>query len=278
MSSNLNIRLIEVGYFLSRMSMDTPPVQLKAESWKDAYAKFFGTFGGDKTEEEFKNSLKNLRDHFDSHLSNDRTGWMGNDGNPQKLSTANQEVFDKLNKFNDNELWTYIRPLAVTTYSSRTAKKQNRSIKERGAKYFSSEFSGKKKVKAKIEGEATVNHGIVVDSLKLFVEKNFTYTLIFNTQKIDLAVEYESNITTLFEVKTFSDTQSIYTAVGQLLMHSVGLDNVTKFIVLPKNGESKDLVSCLTELNIKVIWFIINNDDCQFELSNKMEQVAKSVT
>jgi len=104
MSSILQREFIEVGYFLSRLGIEGPPPQLKAKTWKEAYSKFYATFGSSKTEDEFRNSLKNLRDHFDSHLDNSRTGWM-EDGMPQELSSLNKEVFDELQKLSDNELW-----------------------------------------------------------------------------------------------------------------------------------------------------------------------------
>lgn len=185
MSSILDIRLIEVGYFLSRLGVNEPPKVLNASSWKEAYSKFYGTFGGDKTEVEFKNRLKNLRDHFDSHLDNQRTGWMAEDGHPQKLSAANQEVFDHLHKLTDVELWAHIRPLATTSYDSKLEKMKTDEVKESGAKYFSSEFSGEKKLKSKTSAEANVVHGYIVDQLKQFVEQNFKNTVVFNCTSSD---------------------------------------------------------------------------------------------
>lgn len=266
MSSILDIRLIEVGYFLSRLGVNKPPRMLKASSWKEAYSKFYATFGGNKTEVEFKNSLKNLRDHFDSHLENERTGWMTEIGHPQKLSAANQEVFDRLHKLTDIELWDHIRPLAITSYDSKIEKKKTDEVKESGARYFSSEFSGKKTVKSKESTEANVMHGHVVDQLKEFVEKNFRNSVVFNTQKIDLAIELDGEITTIFEVKTSIDTQSIYTAVGQLFMHGTGIPNVNRIIVLPEPLENEATTNCLRELGIQVILFSINNQLCKFKL------------
>jgi hypothetical protein len=216
MANSLDERLIEVGYFLSRLGKKDPPHQLQSESWNDAYLKFYGTFGKDKTEEEFRNSLKNLRDHFDSHLDNERTGWMEDGKNPQKLSATNQKVFDRLGQLSDEELWDYIRPLAVTSFSLNVAKEQKVRVRESGGKYFSSEFSGKRKGTERNYSDAVVIHGLVVDALKIFVEDSFEFTTVFNTQKVDLAIELEGKVTTLFEVKTNTDTQSIYTAVGQL--------------------------------------------------------------
>lgn len=271
MSSVLDIRLIEVGYFLSKLGINEPPKVLRAASWKEAYSKFYGTFGGDKTEVEFRNSLKNLRDHFDSHLENERTGWMAEDGHPQKLSAANQEAFDHLQKLTDAELWNHIRPLAITSYDSKLEKMKTDEIKESGAKYFSSEFSGKKKVKSKVSTEANVVHGSIVDQLKQFVEQNFKNTIVFNTPKIDLAIELDGEITTIFEVKTSIDTQAIYTAVGQLFMHGTGIPNVSRIIVLPESLENESTINCLCELGIQIILFSIDNELCKFKLNKAIK-------
>ncbi|MFQ3251645.1 MAG: hypothetical protein ACI9O6_003495 [Glaciecola sp.] len=266
MTSILDIRLIEIGYFLSRLGVNEPPKILNTSSWKEAYLKFYGTFGRDKTELEFKNSLKNLRDHFDSHLENSRTGWMGEDGNPQKLSAANQGVFKRLNKLSDAELWSHIRPLVTTTYDLKLEKKKIIELKESGTKYFSSEFSGIKKINAKESGESNVIHGYVVDELKKFVQQTFENTIVFNTQKIDLAIQLEKRITTIFEVKTSIDTQSVYTAVGQLFMHGAGIPGVTRIVVLPDLIENELTFNCLNDLGLGIILYSIDNEKCNFKL------------
>ncbi len=264
MSNKLDEKLVEVGYFLSRLGKDEPPQQLNAKTWKEAYEKFYPSLGQNKDANQFQNSLKNLRDHFDSHLINNRTGWKDNSNRPEKLSTLNQEVFLRLQKLDDMALWDYIRPLAVTSYDAALANKKNISEKKLGLKYFSSEFSGKKSVKAKDDSEFFVYHGLVVDSLKEFASNNFEHTIIFNTQKIDLAIEHNQKVTSLFEVKTSSDSQSIYTAVGQLFMHSAGIEGVHKYIVLPKSEVGLDLTSCLGILKIKIIWYEIAKEKCSF--------------
>lgn len=269
MSSILDIRLIEVGYFLARLGVNGPPQILKASSWKEAYSKFYGTFGGDKTEVEFKNSLKNLRDHFDSHLENERTGWMTSDGQPQKLSAANQAVFDRLQKLTDAELWDLIRPLAIMVYDGKLEQKKKNEVKDSGGRYFSSEFSGKIKIKRKVPIEVNVVHGFVVDQLKLFVEEHFNNSTVFNTQKIDLAIDLDGKITTIFEVKTSIDTQSIYTAVGQLFMHGNGIPDIRRVIVLPESLENGTTINCLNELGIQVILFSIDNLLCKFKLQKR---------
>jgi len=269
LSNILDNRLLEVGYFLSRRGIENPPEELNAESWKEAYLMFYSTFGKDKTEKEFQNSLKNLRDHFDSHLNNSRTGWMDNNS-PQQLSSANQEVFNRLEKLTDRELWDRIRPLAITSYKVKVASKKNLNLNKQGAKYFSSEFSGVKKAQEKSAVSMNVKHGLIVDELKEYIEKKDSDIFVYNTQKIDLISELNNSPLAIYEVKTSADTQSVYTAVGQLFMHSVGLKTIKKYIVLPEIEEYNELVECLKELNIEVLWFTLDGTKCKFKL-NKTE-------
>ncbi|MBY5922011.1 hypothetical protein [Ferrimonas balearica] len=267
MSSNLEKGLIEVGYFLSRMGTDSPPASLKAASWKEAYSKFYNTFGIGKTEEEFKNSLKNLRDHFDSHLENNRIGWKDDDGNPQQLSSSNQHVFDELQKLNDSDLWVKIKPYVVTSLNTKLSKIKSKEVTAKKAKFFSSEFNGKKKLTARKVVEATVNHGLVVDELKEYVESTVKNSFTYNTQKIDLALETAGELQRIYEVKTATDTQSIYTAVGQLCMHSAGSEGIEKWMVLPGPIENTELLECLDTLDISVLWYQIDEGSCNFELN-----------
>ncbi|MDP3087042.1 MAG: hypothetical protein Q8M99_02450 [Methylotenera sp.] len=269
MSNKLDEKLIEVGYFLSRVGVDDPPSQLNASTWKEAYEKFYFALGDNKPEKQFQNSLKNLRDIFDGYHNNNRAGWKDKDEHklPRDLPELYQGVFDKLYNLNDSELWAYIRPLAVTYYDSKLANRKSSELKNAGLKYFSSEFSGDKKIRAKSEVDFFVFHGLVVDSLKDFVAKNLPHSLIYNTQKIDLVIELNNKVTAVFEVKTAVDTQSIYTAVGQLLMHSVGYDGIKKYIVLPSSVVSDELVTCLISLDIHILWFEIIDFKCEFNFN-----------
>ncbi len=266
MSNSLEEGLIEVGYFLSRLGISAPPKYLNSNKWNEAYNKFYSTFGENKSVEEFRNSLKNIRDHFDSHLENSREGWKNDDGSPQKLSAPLQTVFNSLEKLDNESLWDKIRPLATLSYNEKTTKAKNLQIEKNGARFFSSEFSGKKKVKNFDVKDAFVFHGLIVDALKSHVEKLHQDHLVFNTQKIDLALEKNGILTDVYEVKTQADTQSVYTAVGQLFMHTAGQINVQKYLVLPAQKEDRrELLSCLSELKIQVIWYKNNNKNITFE-------------
>jgi hypothetical protein len=89
---------------------------------------------------------------------------------------------------NDKQLWKFIRPIVSISYSAKLAKQKNTSVEENGAKYFSSEFNGVKKVKGRALSESYVYHGVILDSLKQYAEKLHPLALVFNTQKIDLAI------------------------------------------------------------------------------------------
>lgn len=267
MSNNLEKGLVEVGYFFSRMGVDEPPRHLNVSSWKDGYSMFYNTFGLGKTEDEFKNSLKNLRDHFDSHLENNRVGWKDDEGNPQQLASTNQQVFDELQRLDDNALWSRIKPYAVTSHDAKLSKNKIETVTKIKAKYFSSEFKGRKRIKGQKATEALVNHGLVVDELKTYVDQTIDNGFTYNTQKVDLALEVGGNLTRIYEVKTATDTQSIYTAVGQLYMHSAGSENIQKWMVLPGPVDNEDLLGCLGTLGISILWYDINDESCEFELN-----------
>jgi hypothetical protein len=109
----LDIKLVEIGYFLSRCGIEQPPKKLNCSNWKDAYKCFYKKLHNGKTEKEFNNSLKNIRDHFDSYLRNSRRGWHDNNGNPDKLPEQYLFILNYLEKLDDDSLWEYIKPYAI---------------------------------------------------------------------------------------------------------------------------------------------------------------------
>lgn len=58
--------LLEAAWYLSKYGKSQPPVRLGVQKWKEAYDLFYPRFGAGKTANEFRNSLKNSRDRFDS--------------------------------------------------------------------------------------------------------------------------------------------------------------------------------------------------------------------
>ena len=75
-----------------------------------------------------------------------------------------------------------------------------------------------------------------------------------NSKKIDLFL-YESGQTVcIFEVKASSDTQSVYTAIGQLFYHGLSKPKAKKIIVLP-NTLKDNAKNSLETLGLKVVIF-----------------------
>jgi hypothetical protein len=84
---------------------------------------------------------------------------------------------------------------------------------------------------------------------------------IYNTQLIDLYVKRRNKIIEIYEVKTGTDRQDIYTAIGQLMVHSQGDDNIEKFMVLP--GEEtlpNDVMVSLDTIGIGLWRFTLTED------------------
>ncbi|MNE76816.1 hypothetical protein D3C80_1730770 [compost metagenome] len=100
--------------------------------------------------------------------------------------------------------------------------------------YFD-EFSGETNVSPRAtSGTRVVEHGAIVAALAKALGGGSN---LRKSQAIDLAAIREGSVD-LFEVKTSANTQSVYTAVGQLLIHGESIktlmgQKVRRFLVLP---------------------------------------------
>ncbi|WP_423378483.1 hypothetical protein [Burkholderia sp. LMG 32019] len=103
-------------------------------------------------------------------------------------------------------------------------------------KEYFKEFTGKRKSYKSKQVYSKSNHGKIVDALhKEFLGKG----RVLKSREIDLVVEKKKHAL-LFEVKTSTDTQSIYTAIGQLSIHASPTRQFTgkpvaRVIVLPEH-------------------------------------------
>jgi len=96
------------------------------------------------------------------------------------------------------------------------------------------EYSGKHKTSARSGGVADCYHGDVVEALRAPLDKT---PKPLKNREIDL-VGFRAGRPFLFEVKTSANTQAVYTAVGQLVVHAHGVARAlgkipAKVIVLP---------------------------------------------
>jgi hypothetical protein len=132
--------------------------------------------------------------------------------------------------------------------------------------YFK-EFTGQRKSFKPKRVYAKANHGKVVDALHREFLGNGTP---YKSREIDLAVE-QSKRTLLFEVKTSSDPQSLYTAIGQLSIHTSPTSQCTnkpvlQVLVVPEQPmhHVSDVIE--STLGFKVVVYSINsNGQVRFE-------------
>lgn len=97
---------------------------------------------------------------------------------------------------------------------------------------FNNEFTGKKKLQSTKPVIAECDHGLLVNTLsKLLSNEGY---LVGNDRNRDLFIYNRSKITHLFEFKTSIDSQSIYTAIGQLFLNSIDSQTKNLFLVVPK--------------------------------------------
>lgn len=118
----LDIKVVEIGYFLSRCGLDEPPKQLNVKNWHEAYLSFYEKLNNGKNKKEFKNSLKNIRDHFDSHLNNSRRGWFDDNGIPDKLPEQYIFVKNYLSSLSDDKLWDYLEHYSDNNFGTKKRK------------------------------------------------------------------------------------------------------------------------------------------------------------
>jgi hypothetical protein len=105
-------------------------------------------------------------------------------------------------------------------------------------------------------------HGIVVNSLA--EELKNRGSKIGNDKNRDLFIHNKGQIKTLFEIKTTSSTQSLYSAVGQLLIYSIPIKNKVNLIAVLPNKLSKSVVEKFTSLGIEILYFEWKNNKPKF--------------
>jgi hypothetical protein len=247
MHNTLNQSLIDIGYFLSRLGYKSPPPQLHQIKWKQAYETFYHLDNRNLTVEEFKNSLKNIRDRFDGYCNNTRQGWREENAarNPKALPRQFTARYEILSQLNDQQLWQHIQTL-INQKGDHFVESVNQ---------YTPEFEGIKYSPAIEDSFKDVQHGRIVSALKDHLQLNYSENHIYNTQKVDLIFDSMKYKKILFEVKTNTDTQSIYTAIGQLSYHGLDYQNHQKYIVLPACGYDIKLIEKLNFLSIQTAWY-----------------------
>jgi len=101
-------------------------------------------------------------------------------------------------------------------------------------------------------------HGIVVNALAKELQQR--KLKIGNDRNRDLFIHKAGQISTLFEVKTSSSTQCLYSAVGQLLIYSIPIKNTVKLIAVLPDKLSKSVTKRFAMLGIEVLYFQWDNN------------------
>jgi len=131
---------------------------------------------------------------------------------------------------------------------------------------FNPEFHGKKSGRRTSKFEYDTYHGLVVAALEEKFKRKYSqesYTA-FNTKLIDLGIEKDKTLEHIFEVKTSTDSQSIYAGIGQLMFHSLGSLTVKKTLVLPSGKSTDTLAKILHTLDIEILFYEIVNRKVTF--------------
>lgn len=108
-----------VAYFLARcggIGNGGAPPQLGVTTWKESYELFWRKLNQGRTIEQFRNSLKNSRDSFDSHITGGRIGWRDDspDRDPQKLPSLALEVWADWSGRSDDELFDFVSKMTTS--------------------------------------------------------------------------------------------------------------------------------------------------------------------
>jgi len=109
--------------------------------------------------------------------------------------------------------------------------------------------------------EAGQIHAIVVNELGRQL-KNNNYE-INETQQIDLMIYSKNDVSHIFEAKSNCDSQSIYTAIGQLMYHSLNYQSAKKILVIPYGLDEEQEMN-INRLGIQILHFVITQQDITF--------------
>jgi len=156
-----------------------------------------------------------------------------------------------------------LRELARNGQISKHAPGQRGTIVS-GEDSFAAENEGTSPPITVERGEIVWRHGKVLNALASTL-KNLGH-VVSNTRsdddaRPDLYIEENGRMTTLFEVKAFSDSQSLFTALGQLVVYGAGQQpGPRRVLVCPERPEGERFRNALKELKVAVATHQIGPD------------------
>jgi hypothetical protein len=137
------------------------------------------------------------------------------------------------------------------------ASSTNRPMLPAKLREYFDEFSGQRTLKVRQETVADWHHGKVVRALREALKNSPKQPM--KSREIDL-IGFGAKKTYIFEVKTRTDTQSVYTAVGQLTVHASAVAQqferpLVKVIVLPERPIRRLYEIVTRKLKVVVLTF-----------------------
>ncbi|MBI4949855.1 MAG: hypothetical protein HY955_06890 [Deltaproteobacteria bacterium] len=156
-----------------------------------------------------------------------------------------------------DDIDTFSTELRRTVSTLRNKKQKRQPTLPKALSDYLDEFSGKRVIQGRLKIIADCYHGKVVRVLRDELANN---SKVFKTREIDL-IAFTDKKAFVFEVKTSTDNQAIYTAIGQLTVHAPAVAKhvngkpLKRIIVLPEKP-SKHLCTVLKDhLGIQILTF-----------------------
>lgn len=140
---------------------------------------------------------------------------------------------------------------------------------------YSDEFAGQRRAYRVTDLiEATCNHGHVIRSLSRAIEATKVGTIGKDSAR-DLYIHRRGRVTMLFEAKTDTAPQSIYTGIGQLMLHTASQSPApVRVLVLPKRPDART-GKRLAALGVEVVTYTLRGTDALFANLMPVLRLAK---
>jgi hypothetical protein len=133
---------------------------------------------------------------------------------------------------------------------------------------FTEEKAGKSETSRVSKTVVERTHGIVVNSLAKILERKGLE--IGKDVNRDLFIHRNGRITKLFEVKRSSASQSLYSAVGQLIVYSIPIKSPIDLILVLPDKLNKVVEDRLKELGMRVLYYDWNDGEPIFIRLDKL--------
>ncbi len=153
-------------------------------------------------------------------------------------------------------IWHFVRTVRDFKDAVKRGDLDNEDVRRKINEWdeFREEASGRRKSRRRPEIDYISYHGDVVKALRDEREaKARDGERVVNSRLVDLMVKADDKIIEIYEVKTDSGRQSLYTAIGQLMAHSVGMGTgILRILVIPEGDLPDRRAPCFAELGIRL--------------------------